>query len=371
MLEPLPDSTAVKNSRSATDIRAWIVTELSGALKVNRLSIDTGAGLYTLGADSVTAIGITGALAGWLNEDLPATLMWDYPSIDAIAEALADSDGPAAANDRPGMITLQPHGDYRPLFCFPGAGGHSTTFGPLAAHIGPRHPCFGLTVPGLNREQKPLERVEEIAAAMLNSIRLLQAKGPYQLAGYSFGGLLAYEAAQQLRADGEIVSLLAIYDTFTPNGLLLRPRWQRLALHARVIVTRPGRYEYIRKELNRRRIAREEQHANYEDATTTTDQLGKKLAREIELTNTRAIGSYRPRQYADSIVLFRATQRKMESMFYKIDRASNGWGALTQGRVRVIDLSGNHFSILSMENAQVAAEKLRPFLSVERCVLAR
>lgn len=370
MLEPLPDSTTIKNSRSVAEIRVWIVTELSRALKVDPLSIDTAGALYSLGADSVTAIGITGALAGWLNRDLPATLMWDYPSIDAIAEALTDSNVPAVAADRLGMITLQPRGNRCPLFCFPGAGGHSTTFAPLTAHIGSNHPCFGLTVPGLNREQKPFEQVEEIAAAMLNSIRLVQPKGPYQLAGYSFGGLLAYEAAQQLRAAGETVSLLAIYDTFTPDGLVLRPRWQRLLLHARVIATRSGRREYLRKQLERRRIARETKSAESVGGAIAMVHAREKLAKEVELTNNRAIARYRPRRYADPVVLFRATERKMESIFYKIDYSSNGWGALTDGRVRIVGLPGSHLSILSMENAQGAAEKLRPYLSEEYCVVA-
>lgn len=370
MLEPLPDSTT-KNSRSVADIRVWIVTELSLALKVDPLSIDTAGALYSLGADSVTAIGITGALAGWLNRDLPATLMWDHPSIDAIAEALTDSDVPAVAVDRPGMITLQPHGNRCPLFCFPGAGGHSTTFAPLTAHLGSNHPCFGLTVPGLNREQKPFEQVEEIAAAMLNSIRLVQPKGPYQLAGYSFGGLLAYEAAQQLQAAGESVSLLAIYDTFTPDGLVLRPRWHRLFLHAHVMATRPGRREYLRKQLERRRIAREAKSADDMSSAITMVHVRENLAKEVEQTNNRAIARYRPQRYADPVVLFRATERKMEAIFYKIDHFSNGWGALTDGRLRIVDLPGSHLSILSMANARVAAERLRPYLSEEYCVLAR
>jgi thioesterase domain-containing protein/acyl carrier protein len=371
MLEPPPDFTTEKNSRSVADIRAWLVTELSRTLKVDPSSIDTAGALYSLGADSVTAIGITGALAGWLIRDLPATLMWDYPSIDAIAEALADSAEPAVAAARPGMITLQPHGDRCPLFCFPGAGGHSTTFAALAAHIGPEHPCFGLTVPGLNGEQKPLEQVEEIAAAMLKSIRLVQPKGPYQLAGYSFGGLLAYEAARQLRAAGEVVSLLAIYDTFTPDGLILRPRWQRLFLHARVIATQPGRREYLRQQLKSRRLAREQKSADDEGGAIAMAHLRENLATEVELTNNRAIARYRPPPYADPVVLFRATERKMEAIFYKIDHSSNGWGALTDGRVRIVDLPGSHASILSMENARVAAERLRPYLSEEYCSLAR
>lgn len=371
MLAPPPDSATARNARSAADIRAWIVAELSRSLKVDRMSIDTAGALYSLGADSLTAIAITGELAGWLNRDLPATLMWDYTSIDAIAEALADSDAPAIGADRPGMITLQPHGDRCPLFCFPGAGGHATTFAPLAAHVGPKHPCFGLTVPGLNREQKPLEHVEEIAAAMLKNIRLVQPKGPYQLAGYSFGGLLAYEAALQLRAVGEIVSLLAIYDTFTPYGLVLRPRWQRLALHAYIMATRPGRRDYLRKKLKRRRAAREAKIAGYQGGANTVVEPREKFAVEIELANYRATARYQPRPYPDSVLLFRATDRGMEVIFYKIDILSNGWGALTDGRVRIVGLPGSHLSILSIENAPVAAEKLRPYLSEDNCVLTK
>ena len=240
-----PDPVSTPGTRSAADIRAWIVGELCAAQKLDHAAIDTAAPLYSLGVDSVTAIGVTGALASWLDRDLPATLMWDHPSIDAICEAL--SGGKSAVPERQGMVTLQAHGDRVPLFCFPGAGGHSTTFAPLAARLGAAHPCFGLTVPGLNREHAPLERVEDIAGVMLDNLRRVQPHGPYQLAGYSFGGLLAYEVAQQLRASGEKISLLAIYDTFTPAGLVLRPRWQRLVLHAHVLATRPERGEYIRK----------------------------------------------------------------------------------------------------------------------------
>jgi thioesterase domain-containing protein/acyl carrier protein len=360
MLAPLRDCSTAGNAGSAAEIRTWIVAELSRSLKVDPLSIDTAAPLYCLGADSVTALSMTGALAEWLNRDLPATLMWDYTSIDAIAEALAPADVPAARTARPGVIDLQPHGDRCPLFCFPGAGGHSVTFAPMAAHVGPKHPCYGLTVPGLDGKQKPLEHVEEIAAAMIKSMRLVQAKGPYQLAGYSFGGLVAYEAAQQLTAAGEIVSLLAIYDTFTPAGLVLRPRWQRLALHASIMATRPGRREYVREQLKRRRAEREAQTAGYEGGVNTT--MGR-FAMETELANTRAAARYRPRPYSGSVLLFRATEFSMQAIFYKIDTSSNGWGALIGGRVRIVDLPGKHLSILSIENAPVAAEMLRPYLS--------
>src|ERR1700730_2598573 len=95
MQTPLTESSIRHMARSAVDIRGWIVSELSGLLKVDPSTIDTAAPLDTLGADSLAAITTTGSLAGWLGRDLPATLMWDYASIDAIAKALADHDSPA------------------------------------------------------------------------------------------------------------------------------------------------------------------------------------------------------------------------------------------------------------------------------------
>jgi thioesterase domain-containing protein len=197
---------------------------------------------------------------------------------------------------------------------------------------------------------------------MLQTIRRVQPEGPYQLAAYSFGGLLAYEVAQRLRAVGESVSLLAIYDAFTSEGLVLRPRWQRIALHAYLLATKSGRREYIRKQLRRRRSERQ----TLEPLKRQAGVAGKssnKIGLEVELANFYAASAYIPNPYSGSIVLFRPATRAVESIFYKMDRATNGWGALAPGRVLTIDLPGDHLTMLDPAYASVAAERLRPFLS--------
>src|SRR6185437_8953882 len=95
-----PDIREPAVTKPCADIRAWIVTELARALNVERTSIDAAAPLYTLGVDSLTAITLTGALAEWLGYEVPATLMWDHGSIDAIARALGD---PRADAPPPGI----------------------------------------------------------------------------------------------------------------------------------------------------------------------------------------------------------------------------------------------------------------------------
>jgi thioesterase domain-containing protein/acyl carrier protein len=349
--------------RSAAEIRDWIIDELASLQHIERSSIDPGAALYSLGADSLMAFGITGGLADWLGRELPATLMWDYPSIDAIALALAQPDAAAVRIECPGVVNLQPLGNLIPLFCFPGAGGHPVTFAPLAAHLAPDHPCYGLTVPGLDTMQPQFEHVEQVAAALLQNIKRVQPHGPYQLAGYSYGGMLAFETAQQLTGAGETVSLLAIYDTSPPDGLALRPAWQRMVLHAWTLATRSGRREYFRQRLLHRQRVREEKDRVRLAAGNSAVTSGAKLVHEVEQANNRATVRYQPQLYRGSAVIFRAIDRYTQRVGYKRDTLSTGWATLTGGRCRIIDLPGNHQSVLNSENSLAAAEKLLPLLS--------
>jgi len=344
--------------RSCAEIRAWIVAELAQALKVDRSSIDACAPLYSLGVDSLTAITLTGALAEWLQFEVPATLMWDHGSIDAIAQTLGD---PRAAAPPPGVVYLNPHGHRTPLFCFPGTRGHCVTFAPLAAHLGLDQPCYGLMAPGVEGEHAPLLTIEEIAAEMLRRVRLLQPRGPYQFAGYSFGGLIAFEAAQQAMQQGETVSLLVLYDTFTPRGYVTRPRWQRIALHAYLLATRGGRLDYVRSQLKRRRELRQAEEVRIRPPATEAEAR-EKVVNELERTNIQALDRYDPQPYRGHLLLLRATERKPNMIFFRVETRTNGWGPLAAGGLSVVDVPGTHQTLLRAEHAAAAARILRPYL---------
>jgi thioesterase domain-containing protein/acyl carrier protein len=349
------ETSTTRAARSADDIRHWIVNELSRSLKIHPAHIDPVAALDSLGIDSLAAIGMTGGLAAWLQRDLPATLLWDYASINAIAEALADPEARPAC---PGVITFQPDGDHCPVFFFPGQGGHPVTFAALATHFAGERRCYGLTIPGLYGEQEPKSRIEDIAAIMRERIRRVQPDGPYQLAGYSFGGLLAYEIALQLLEEQQAVSMLALYDTFTPDGRKIRPGWQRLALHAYLLATRGGRIEYLRTRLEKRR-KRAKKDPDQPRATAVFSPSHQNI-KKVEAANAAAFKAYRPRPYPGEVLLFRANDRALHNIFYSLDQTA-GWGALAKA-VRVIDLPGTHLGILSGEHSRAAADLLRAHL---------
>ena len=67
-----------------------MVAKLAEALQVEESAIDTGLPLTGYGLESITVFTLTGDLADWLGQDIPATLLWEYPTVEAAAQYLAE-----------------------------------------------------------------------------------------------------------------------------------------------------------------------------------------------------------------------------------------------------------------------------------------
>lgn len=345
-------------ARSANEVRAYLITELSKSLETEPALIDPAAPLDKQGVDSLMALGMAGGLAGWLDRDIPATLMWDYRSVDAIAEALATAMPARQLPD--GVVALQPDGDGVPIFGFPGRTGSPLTFAALASRLGDAQPFYGIAQPGFEDVPGRCTTVEEIAAAMLVMIRQVRPKGPYRFTGYCFGGLLAYEAARQLVAAGEEVSLLAIYDMFTPEGRVARPLWQRAVVHLQLLASsahhRAKVFDKLRRLLLMKRPKNPEPNYWTEPVPTTNDPT-----RDLWIANTLAANNYSIGRYTGSAAWFGAVERAGYNAFYKL-MPCGGWSLCTAGRVTSTTIPGTHFNLIGPEHAQTTADALRPLL---------
>src|SRR5207249_3940687 len=103
--------------RSADAIESWIVIRVAAALEVPPAEIDVRTPLSSYGLDSLAAFTLVGDLADWLGGDLPAALLWEYPTIESLARHLAaDRRGKDAWSP---LVALQPLGCRPPLFLVP------------------------------------------------------------------------------------------------------------------------------------------------------------------------------------------------------------------------------------------------------------
>jgi acyl transferase domain-containing protein/thioesterase domain-containing protein len=121
------------------------------------------------------------------------------------------------------LVQLQSRGSQRPFFCVHGRRGGVSSYYHLAYYLGTDRPFYGLQCNGLDGSEEPYTSVEEIAAHYLRVMRAVQHEGPYAIGGWSFGGLVALEMAQQLSARGEGVALLSLIDTHARNTEDLLP----------------------------------------------------------------------------------------------------------------------------------------------------
>ena len=109
-----------------------------------------------------------------------------------------------------------------PLFCVHPQGGTAWCFAELARQLDSNTPVYGLQAQGLEAGETPLDSVQDMARVYVQALQQVQPLGPYQLLGYSSGGVTAYEMAVQLRQAGHEVALLAMLDSPLPDGSDLR-----------------------------------------------------------------------------------------------------------------------------------------------------
>ena len=92
----------------------------------------------------------------------------------------------------------------------PGSGAHILSVYHLVQALDPDRPVYGLQLPEAGPGAWP--SLEEMAAPFVEELLAIQPEGPFHLGGHSFGGVLAFEIAQQLIARGREVGLLALFD---------------------------------------------------------------------------------------------------------------------------------------------------------------
>jgi amino acid adenylation domain-containing protein len=168
---------------------------------------------FDLGVTSVVAATLFAAIEHELGNQLPLGAIFRAPTIEALA-GLLESDPRGARWTS--LIPIQPNGTKPPIFCVHGGAGTILHLQGLARRLGEDQPFYGLQSRGLYGGVAPLRTVEDMATHYLNEMRQVHPGGPWRLAGYCFGTIVAFEIAQRLVAAGEEVELVAMFNGPSP-----------------------------------------------------------------------------------------------------------------------------------------------------------
>lgn len=284
------------------------------------------------------------------------------PTIERLSRRLTDSRGSAH------LVPLRSFGTRPALFCIHSGGGHLLHYRDLVATLDTDQQIYGLRAPDLDGVRQTTT-VEDLAATYVTEIRRVQKEGPYHLCGLSFGGLVAYEMAVQLRGAGAEVGIVALFDTGNPSYYRELSPAQAIEFHATYLFDRLGKYA---RNLRTRQLRAFTANARYFVQGRFDRWIwktGRRISRIVGTAMPRPfrnnvimfseVGrSYKPKPYLGRILLFRAQGRTAEYG----SNETLGWDSLEGSQVVVLHVPGDHLTIMEPPYVNELAGELAAYL---------
>jgi amino acid adenylation domain-containing protein len=368
--EPLPATDAIPAyvaPRTATEqLIASIWQECLGSNE----PVGVLDNFFASGGHSIIALRVMVRLENATGKRLPLATLFEYPTVEKMAALLDASNQPLVSSS---LVPIKPEGTRPPLYIVHGAGLEVLIFNTLPRNMATDQPVFALQAKGLNGEEVAPSTMEEMAAHYVAEVVAHNPSGPYALAGYSSGGIVAFEMAKQMIAAGRVVSFLGMLDTYAYQTTRYTPRltnaWRNgvlqakyLAFDLRMLLRQPRLVmRYSDNFALFRQLRRLLQYSKAERQHYAEGDLGPQavIARKM---HEQAVLNYLLAAQPVHVHVFRST----EQVYYLDDTEHLGWKEFAQQGVTVYDIPGNHYSILDAPYAQACAQALQRALDASQ-----
>lgn len=333
-------------------------------LKVSRVGVHDN--FFELGGHSLLAVRVITEIEKLCHIRLPLAVLFEAPTISDLANVLRKHHWSPSWSS---LVPIRPNGSRPPLFLMHSHGGNTLEYHMLANLLEPDQPVYALQARGLDGHIVPNSTVEEMAAAYVQELRIMQPEGPYFLGGFCFGGLLALEAAQQLTAAGQKVALVILIQSMHPKSIHFKPtatflhRWwyratRRLSLEMEFLSYRgPGYFmDRLRFDWDRvhARTAMFLGHVKMDGKSDLSHLPMHFILEVLADEHGKSAAKYEPRPYDGDVVLFRAGKQLRGLL------ASErlGWENVLCGNTDICEIPGHQQNLLHRPNVLRLAKEL-------------
>jgi thioesterase domain-containing protein len=220
---PVPDQASIKietvDAAPRDPLELALTSIWTKVLKLPSVSIHDN--FFELGGHSLAAVVLLSEIRKLTGRTLPLATLFQAGTVAEFAEILRQDGWEPSWSS---LVPIRAAGSRSPLFLVHGAEGNVLLYRAVSRYLGSDQPVYGLQSQGLDGKKEVITSVPEMASQYIREIRSVQPSGPYYLGGYCMGGVIAFEIAQQLTANGENVELLFMLDTYNGNASPLKSR---------------------------------------------------------------------------------------------------------------------------------------------------
>jgi thioesterase domain-containing protein/acyl carrier protein len=335
------------------EVERKLVTLWEELLEISPIGIQND--FFRIGGHSLLAARMIANVEEEFGKMLDLGALAQATTIADLAEVVRGSLGDRKLKS---LVAIRASGSKLPLYCVHGVGGHILPFLDLANHLENEQPVYAL-------QAKPVQpgdqrTIEGMALEYVEEVEQFQPDGLYYLAGYSFGGFIAYEMARQIEARGKQVALLALFDTQACSS----PRFADSLTHI----------GFLRYKLRAFMVKVLFKLSEIKFSTVVPNQDGKhnlpnqnemifgdvdpdtvpEHLKKIMTVNQAAFSQYIPGHYNGLVTLFKSSIYGRSVYF--------GWEELTSGGVRGFEVPGTHRTMMQEPNVRILAKQLNQCL---------
>jgi amino acid adenylation domain-containing protein len=328
---------------------------------LGRRSIGVRDDFFKLGGHSILAARLMARIQQLLHIDLPLATLFKRATIEYLASLLRREQ---TASTFSSLVEIQSGNSTPPFFCVHPSGGNVLCYAALAHHLGPQQTFYGLQSWALSGVNFPHTTMEDMATHYLNEIKTVQPRGPYFLGGWSMGGVVAFEIAQQIQMQGEQVGLLALLDSRAPAPeiseidelLLMQSFAQDLGLDLKSMSFSESELDRLGPDEQLSYLFACARASNILPPDLELDQL-QRLYRLFKI-NLGAMLRYMPQSKQDRITLLRTEEYSTANG----NVGAAGWESFATEGVEVYVVEGNHFNMVREPFVKSLANQLRACL---------
>lgn len=304
-------------------------------LQVGEIGLEDN--FFDLGGDSLKASTMMAHLETRIQRKYPLWKLFQYHTLRELAAAIDDRQ---KAENNGLLFSIQPYGDAKPLFFFPGIDGDVLTGRTLSAHLAGRHPIYGFKGIDYKNLDGTILSMEQAAECYEKAIKDAGLEGPCVLIGYSFGGHLALETARRMTISGGQQPMVVLIDTFPAKPLRSPTLGKRIRFHYQNIRGLHGKGEAINYFRNRL-------HHIY--LRLIRHNWTKKIAQKVPPPEDTPISSalialacYKPQPYGGPLVLIQAGHRE----WHINGDPMQAWEEMAIGKFTTRTIPGEHVQLM-------------------------